>query len=72
MFSNSLGPRYKNCKTIPVTSIGILLTDSWWRLATGITCQSTETRRAPNCFNLLRQLEVLERAGGAVEATLAT
>ena len=29
----------------------------------GLTLQSTSTRRAPNCFNFLRQVEVLSRAG---------
>lgn len=35
----------------------------------GITMASTSTRRSPNCFNLLRQMHVLSRAGAAAEAT---
>lgn len=38
-------------------------------VSAGITMSSTSTRRAPNCFNLLRQMDVLTRAGAATEAT---
>jgi len=34
----------------------------------GITCAAAATRRSPHCFNLMRQMEVLERAGVANEA----
>ncbi len=38
--------------------------------STGITMATTKTRRPPNCFNFLRQLEILGRAGhdGTAEA----
>ena len=31
----------------------------------GITMASTATRRSPHCFNLMRQMEVLERSGAS-------
>ena len=31
----------------------------------GATLQHTQTRRPPNCFNFLRQVEIIERSGGA-------
>lgn len=30
----------------------------------GITLGSIKTRRSPNCFNFLRQVQILEKAGG--------
>ncbi|CAJ1371839.1 unnamed protein product [Effrenium voratum] len=35
----------------------------------GVTLASSSTRRAPNCFNFLRQAEVLERSGAASDFT---
>lgn len=39
-------------------------------MCAGITMSATSTRRAPNCFNLLRQIEVLKRSGSADEANV--
>ena len=43
-----------------VNDVGFIL-----RTHSGATLQHTQTRRPPHCFNFLRQVEIIERSGGA-------